>query len=383
MTAFVLPDEFVELRESVRRLADEHIAPNAAEADEREEYPWASWNAWRDAGFAGLAFPEAYGGQGGGILAHAIAVEEVARVLRVVVAVHVHLEAGHDAGARPRIRGAQAEVRRRGSRRASARRRTASPKPTPAATSRGMRTRAVRDGDHYVLTGRSSGSPTRASATSTPCSPRPIPTPVIAASSAAQRQAQELALLDQVRTALTRDLNLPTVIRTVVEAIAQTFGYTHVSLYLLQEDRLVLQHQVGYAREIKEIALSQGVAGRVGRTGEPVLLKDVRTAPDFLGAVAGISSEICVPLVDEGQVVGILNVESTAGVTLAEADLRLISVLAEHINIAIGRARLYTAVRQSEERVSRPIGPDPGRGGDPRPGADRGGQPEPGADVRL
>ena len=109
---------------------------------------------------------------------------------------------------------------------------------------------------------------------------------------AAQRQAQELALLDQVRTALTRDLNLPTVIRTVVEAIAQTFGYTHVSLYLLQEDRLVLQHQVGYAREIEEIALSQGVAGRVGRTGEPVLLKDVRTAPDFLGAVAGISSEI-------------------------------------------------------------------------------------------
>ena len=80
MTAFVLPDEYVELRESVRRLADERIAPNAAVADEREEYPWASWNAWRDAGFAGLAFPEAYGGQDGGILAHAIAVEEVARV---------------------------------------------------------------------------------------------------------------------------------------------------------------------------------------------------------------------------------------------------------------------------------------------------------------
>ncbi len=64
----------------VRRLAETQIAPNAAAADEDEEYPWASWNAWRDAGFAGLAFPEEYGGQGGGILAHALAVEEVARV---------------------------------------------------------------------------------------------------------------------------------------------------------------------------------------------------------------------------------------------------------------------------------------------------------------
>ena len=80
MVAFVLPDEYAELRASVRRLAEEQIAPNAAEADENEAYPWASWNAWHDAGFAGLAFPETYGGQGGGILAHAIAVEEVARV---------------------------------------------------------------------------------------------------------------------------------------------------------------------------------------------------------------------------------------------------------------------------------------------------------------
>src|ERR1043166_760642 len=77
---FVLPDEYEELRASVRRLAEEAIAPHAAECDEREEYPWASWHAWRDAGFAALPFPEQYGGQGAVILAHAIAVEEVARV---------------------------------------------------------------------------------------------------------------------------------------------------------------------------------------------------------------------------------------------------------------------------------------------------------------
>lgn len=167
---------------------------------------------------------------------------------------------------------------------------------------------------------------------------------------AAQRQAQELALLDQIRTALTRDLNLPTVIRTLVEAIAHAFGYTHVSLYLIQHDRLVIQHQVGYDQQINEIPLTAGVAGRVVRTGAAVLLEDVHSEPSFLGAVADLTSEVCVPLVDEGQVVGILNVESSAGLALGEADLHLITVLGEHVNIAIGRARLYTAVRQSEER---------------------------------
>ena len=104
MSAFVLPDEYVELRASVRRLAEEHIAPNAAEADEREEYPWASWDAWRDAGFAGLAFPEEYGGQGGGILAHAIAVEEVARVCASSSLFTFISKLAHDARARPRLR---------------------------------------------------------------------------------------------------------------------------------------------------------------------------------------------------------------------------------------------------------------------------------------
>ena len=80
MHPFALPAELEELRASVRRLAETEIAGHAAEADEQEEYPWASWRAWHDAGFAGLPFPEEYGGQGGGILAHAICVEEVARV---------------------------------------------------------------------------------------------------------------------------------------------------------------------------------------------------------------------------------------------------------------------------------------------------------------
>jgi len=77
---FSLTEEYDDLRASLRRLAESGIAPHAARADADEAYPWESWRAWAAAGFAGLAFPAEYGGQDGGFLAHAIAVEEVARV---------------------------------------------------------------------------------------------------------------------------------------------------------------------------------------------------------------------------------------------------------------------------------------------------------------
>jgi alkylation response protein AidB-like acyl-CoA dehydrogenase len=153
VTAFVLPDEFVELRDSVRRLAEQHIAPNAAGADEREEYPWASWDAWRAAGFAGLAFPEEYGGQGGGILAHAIAVEEVARVCASSslftfiskLAMTPVLDHGSE------------ELKQKYVSRVATGECQASyclSEADAGSDVSGMRTRAVRDGDHYLLTGR-------------------------------------------------------------------------------------------------------------------------------------------------------------------------------------------------------------------------------------
>ena len=63
-----------------------------------------------------------------------------------------------------------------------------------------------------------------------------------------------------------------------------------------------------------------------------------------------IVSELCIPLSDRGRVVGTLNVESTNGVVMGEADLRLMTALAEHVNIAIAKARVYAEARESEER---------------------------------
>jgi PAS domain S-box-containing protein len=161
----------------------------------------------------------------------------------------------------------------------------------------------------------------------------------------AQRQTQEMALLDRVRSVVAGELDQAVVIRKVVSAIAELFGYPLVSLYLRQGDTLMLQHQVGYEQVVQKLPISKGILGRVIRTGQAALSTDVRTDADFLEGASGTTSEICVPLFDRGQTVGVLNVE-TRGVVLTEADLRLLTALAEQIGIALGRAWLYTQVRE-------------------------------------
>ena len=153
MNSFTLSDDLEELRASVRRLAEDKIAPNAARADDDEEYPWDSWHAWRDAGFAGLAFPEEVGGQGGGFLAHAICVEEVARVCAssslFTFISKLAMTPVVDHGG-PVLTGKYVTRVASGECQAS----YCLSEADAGSDVAGMRTKAVRDGDHYVLTGR-------------------------------------------------------------------------------------------------------------------------------------------------------------------------------------------------------------------------------------
>src|SRR3712207_813715 len=121
-------------------------------------------------------------------------------------------------------------------------------------------------------------------------------------------QSRELALLHRVRSAVARDVEVSSVLSGAVEAVAETYGYAAVGAYLLEGDDLVLQHQVGYRGAIERIPLTRGVCGRVIRTGRPELVEDVSGGANLVGAKEGVASEICVPLFDEDEVVGCLDV---------------------------------------------------------------------------
>ena len=76
--AFDLSEEHRELREVVRGLAEDKIAPRAAEIDETGEFPFDVYDALVSSGFHALHIPEEYGGQGGDALAVCLVIEEVA-----------------------------------------------------------------------------------------------------------------------------------------------------------------------------------------------------------------------------------------------------------------------------------------------------------------
>jgi alkylation response protein AidB-like acyl-CoA dehydrogenase len=152
MTPFVLSPEHEELRVALRRFAEEGIAPNAAEADATAEYPWKSFAAYRDSGFIRLPYPEEYGGDGGDLVAYAMLVEEVARVcasssLFVMIprlAIEAILMFGGDE-MKARIVPRLATGEWQGSYCLS--------ESHAGSDVASMRTRAVRDGDDYVLNG--------------------------------------------------------------------------------------------------------------------------------------------------------------------------------------------------------------------------------------
>ncbi len=153
MSAFLLSDEYEEFRASVRRFADKEIAPHAAGADEREEYPWASFEAYRDSGFVRTVFPAEYGGDGGDMVTYAILVEEIARVcasssLFVLIS---------RLGMSPVIAHGSDDLKSRYLPRVASGELQASyclSEPQAGSDVANMSTTATRDGDTYVLRGR-------------------------------------------------------------------------------------------------------------------------------------------------------------------------------------------------------------------------------------
>ncbi len=144
MSTFALSDEHQALREAVRALADDKIAPRAAEIDRTAEFPWDVYDSLVKADFHAVHIPEAYGGAGGDALAAALVIEEVARACATSSLIPAVNKLGTDAAAARRVGGGQAALPAAGGAgrgdvllRACRSRRRAR---TPAA----MRTRAVR-----------------------------------------------------------------------------------------------------------------------------------------------------------------------------------------------------------------------------------------------
>jgi alkylation response protein AidB-like acyl-CoA dehydrogenase len=149
---FYLTDEQRMIRDLARKVAREKVAPHAADVDETETYPEASIQALVDAGLFGIWVPEQYGGNAMGCLALSLAAEEIAYACAATGTQYVDQPLG---GLPILIAGTAAQKDKYLPRLATGELFSAYSLSEPEAGSdaAGLRTTAVRKGDHYVLNG--------------------------------------------------------------------------------------------------------------------------------------------------------------------------------------------------------------------------------------
>jgi alkylation response protein AidB-like acyl-CoA dehydrogenase len=152
-TPYEIPREALDLRDMVRQLATEKIAPRAAEIDREAKYPWDVRELLASHDVLALPFDEAYGGTGTGTLVLQMAVEEIAKACAASALILMIQELG----TLPiQLFGSEEQKQKWLTKCASGEWSPAFCLSEPEAGSdpAAMRTQAVRDGDDWVINGQ-------------------------------------------------------------------------------------------------------------------------------------------------------------------------------------------------------------------------------------
>ena len=149
---YALTDEQLEFRDTIRQIVADRVAPRAAEIDAKAEYPWDLRKLFAEQDLLGLPFPVEYGGTGTGTLMLNVAIEEIARACASTALILMIQELG----TLPIQLFGSDELKQRFLPRCASGEWTpafALSEPEAGSDPGGMITRAVRDGDEWVING--------------------------------------------------------------------------------------------------------------------------------------------------------------------------------------------------------------------------------------
>jgi GAF domain-containing protein len=173
-----------------------------------------------------------------------------------------------------------------------------------------------------------------------------------------ENRNRDLEIIANLGEHLTAILQVDELLSEVVNQIKDNFGYYHAHIYLFdqQGERLVIAEGAGPAgAEMKasghSIALAdrRSLVARAARTGEIARVDNVRETEDWLSnpLLPDTYAEMAVPIVVEGQVAGVLDVQQNKIAGLDEADANLLRFLANHVGVALRNARHFAKVEAS------------------------------------
>jgi HD-GYP domain-containing protein (c-di-GMP phosphodiesterase class II) len=160
---------------------------------------------------------------------------------------------------------------------------------------------------------------------------------------------EQLRLAARLTAVLARKSDVAEMAQLVVDELHETFAFYLAAIQRLDEDgvlRLVAGRgplaEVMTEFLLTEQPVSEGVNGKVARTGQTHLIADTREDPDYIvrDPTTDPLSELAVPVHVDGAVWGVLNIEATDAGALAEADAVLVEAIATSFGVAVHRAQL-------------------------------------------
>ena len=173
-------------------------------------------------------------------------------------------------------------------------------------------------------------------------------------------QAKSLLLLNEISRELTSILNLDQLLKRVGDLLTRVIDYQMFSILLLDPAGEKLQHR--FSLRFKEnihlkhdISLGRGLVGFAVEHNEAVLAPDVKKDPRYVMLNPETRSELAVPLVYKGRVIGVLDLEHTRRGYFTEEHKRTLPTLAAQIAISIENARLYEQIVRQERRLEQDL----------------------------
>jgi phosphoserine phosphatase RsbU/P len=174
------------------------------------------------------------------------------------------------------------------------------------------------------------------------------------------RQAQTLEVLNEISRELTSILDVDALLERVGQLLRRIIDFQMFSVWLINESEKLLENR--YAVRFGErfyptekVPINRGLVGVAMTERRLVHVPDVRKDPRYVMVNPEARSEMAVPLIYKGKVIGVLDLEHTRTNYFNEDHERAMSTLTAQIAISIENAQLYQRVAQQEQRLERDL----------------------------
>lgn len=173
-------------------------------------------------------------------------------------------------------------------------------------------------------------------------------------------QADTLLLLNEVGRETSSILDVEELLRRAAEQLKRVIDYQILSIMLYDEEQKVFRHRVDvkHGQRVQgkmRVAASEGVVGAAAELKEPVLVPDVTKDPRYLLVNPETRSELAIPMLHKGKVIGVLDLESPQLSYFTADHVQTLSILAANLAVALENARLYEKVARDEARLERDL----------------------------